>query len=69
LLTHVAAVGSKYVDQVLDSVCVLECSMRHLFLRAEIDKNGRMTAAIVNAARINHRAWPTLGYDQDRPST
>jgi hypothetical protein len=35
-------VGSKYVDQVLDSLYVIECSMRHFFLRGEAAKNTNM---------------------------
>jgi hypothetical protein len=35
-------VGSKYVDQVLDSLYVIECSMRHFYLRAEAAKNTNM---------------------------
>ena len=34
-------VGSKYVDQVLDSLYVIESAMRHFFTRAEIGKNAR----------------------------
>ena len=32
-------VGAKYVDQVLDCLYVLECSMRHFFMRAELGKH------------------------------
>jgi hypothetical protein len=32
-------VGSKYVDQVLDSLYVIEMGMRHFFIRAEMGKN------------------------------
>jgi hypothetical protein len=32
-------VGSKYVDQVLDSLYVIEMAMRHFFIRAEMGKN------------------------------
>ena len=32
-------VGDKYTDAVLDSLYVIECSMRHFFLRAEMGKN------------------------------
>ena len=32
-------VGDKYTDAVLDSLYVIECSMRHFFLRAERGKN------------------------------
>jgi hypothetical protein len=32
-------VGSKYVDQVLDSLYVVEMAMRHFFIRAEMGKN------------------------------
>jgi hypothetical protein len=31
-------VGEKYTDAVLDSLYVIECSMRHFFLRAEMRK-------------------------------
>ena len=32
-------VGSKYVDQVLDSLYVIEMATRHFFIRAEMGKN------------------------------
>jgi hypothetical protein len=32
-------VGSKHVDQVLDSLYVIETAMKHFFLRAEMGKN------------------------------
>jgi hypothetical protein len=32
-------VGEKYTDAVLDSLYVIECAMRHFFLRAEMGKN------------------------------
>jgi hypothetical protein len=32
-------VGAKYVDQVLDSLYVIETAMQHFFLRAEMGKN------------------------------
>jgi hypothetical protein len=32
-------VGDKYTDVVLDSLYVIECSMRHFFLRAEMRKH------------------------------
>jgi hypothetical protein len=32
-------VGDKYTDAVLDSLYVIECSMRHFFIRAEMGKN------------------------------
>jgi hypothetical protein len=32
-------VGAKYVDEVLDSLYVLESAMRHFYLRAEMGKN------------------------------
>jgi hypothetical protein len=35
-------VGSKYVDQVLDCLYVIECSMRHFVLRAEAARNTNM---------------------------
>ncbi len=34
-----STVGSKYVDQVLDSLYVIEMAMRHFFIRAEKGKN------------------------------
>jgi hypothetical protein len=42
-------VGSKYVDQVLDSLYVIECSMRHFFLRAEVAKNTDMKPEKIDA--------------------
>ena len=42
-------VGSKYVDQVLDSLFVLERSMRHFFVRAEIGKNAGRKQSEVDA--------------------
>jgi hypothetical protein len=42
-------VGSKYVDQVLDSLYVIECSMRHFFLRAEVAKNTNMKPEKIDA--------------------
>jgi hypothetical protein len=32
-------VGSKYVDQLLDSLYVIETAMQHFFIRAEMGKN------------------------------
>jgi hypothetical protein len=32
-------VGSKYVDQVLDSLYVIEMAIRHFFIRAEMGKD------------------------------
>ena len=32
-------VGSKYVDQVLDSLYVIETAAQHFFIRAEMGKN------------------------------
>jgi hypothetical protein len=32
-------VGLKYVDQVLDSLYVIEAAMGHFFIRAEMGKN------------------------------
>jgi hypothetical protein len=37
-------VGAKYVDQMLDSLYVLENAMRHFFVRAEMSKNRRPQA-------------------------
>ena len=34
-----AAIGSKYVDQVLDCLYVIEMAMRHFYLRAEMRKH------------------------------
>lgn len=31
--------SSKYIDQVLDSLCVIETAMRHFFIRAETGKD------------------------------
>jgi hypothetical protein len=42
-------VGSKYVDQVLDSLYVIECSMRHFFSRAEAAKNTNMKPEKIDA--------------------
>jgi hypothetical protein len=40
-------VGSKHVDQVLDSLYVIETAMRHFFIRAEMGKNaGRKQAEV-----------------------
>jgi hypothetical protein len=40
-------VGTKYVDQVLDSLYVIETAARHLFIRAEMGKNaGRKQAEV-----------------------
>jgi hypothetical protein len=36
-------VGSKYVDQVLDSLYVLEMGMRHFFIRAEVSKGRKQS--------------------------
>jgi hypothetical protein len=36
-------VGDKYTDAVLDSLYVIECSMRHFFLRAEMRKHTKHT--------------------------
>ena len=54
-------VGAKYVDQVLDSLYVIEKAMRHFFLRAEtgkavgrgqqqVDENFRQAAALAALA-------------------
>jgi hypothetical protein len=42
-------VGSKYVDQVLDSLYVLESSMGHYFIRAEMGKNAGRKQSEVDA--------------------
>jgi hypothetical protein len=42
-------VGSKYVDQVLDSLYVIECSMRHFFSRAEAAKTTNMKPEKIDA--------------------
>ena len=42
-------VGSKYVDQVLDCLYVIECSARHFFLRAEVAKNTDMKPEKIDA--------------------
>ena len=42
-------VGSKYVDQVLDALYVLEKTMRHFFIRAEMGKNAGRDQSEVDA--------------------
>ena len=42
-------VGSKYVDQVLDSLYVIETAARHFFLRAEMGKNAGRKQSEVDA--------------------
>jgi hypothetical protein len=42
-------VGSKYVDQVLDSLYVIESAMRHFFIRAEMAKNTNMKPEMIDA--------------------
>ena len=42
-------VGAKYVDQVLDSFHVLERSMRHFFMRAEMGLNAGRKQSEVDA--------------------
>ena len=42
-------VGLKYVDQMLDSLYVIETAMRHFFLRAEMGKNAGRNHAEVDA--------------------
>jgi hypothetical protein len=39
MLCSVWLVGAKYVDQVLDSLYVLENAMRHFYIRAEMGNN------------------------------
>ena len=39
MLCSVWLVGAKYVDQVLDSLYVLENAMRHFYIRAEMGSN------------------------------
>jgi hypothetical protein len=41
-------VGAKYVDQVLDSLYVLESAMRHFYIRAEMGKNTGRKEALVD---------------------
>jgi hypothetical protein len=41
-------VGSKYVDQVLDSLYVIEMAMRHFCMRAEMGKNAGRKEALVD---------------------
>ena len=41
-------VGSKYVDQVLDSLYVIEMAMRHFYVRAEMGKNAGRKEALVD---------------------
>ena len=41
-------VGSKYVDQVLDSLYVTEMAMRHFYMRAEMGKNAGRKEALVD---------------------
>ena len=42
-------VGDKYTDAVLDSLYVIECSMRHFFLRAEMRKHTDEKADLIDA--------------------
>jgi hypothetical protein len=42
-------IGSKYVDQVLDSLYVLEKAMQHFFIRAEMGKNTSRSQSEVDA--------------------
>jgi hypothetical protein len=42
-------VGSKYVDQVLDNLYVIESAMRHFFIRAEMAKNTNMKPEMIDA--------------------
>ncbi len=41
-------VGSKYVDQVLDSLYVIEMAMRHFYMRAAMGKNAGRKEALVD---------------------
>jgi hypothetical protein len=41
-------VGSKYVDQVLDSLYVIEMAMRHFYVRAEMGKNAGRKEVLVD---------------------
>ena len=41
-------VGSKYVDQVVDSLYVVEMAMRHFYMRAEMGKNAGRKEALVD---------------------
>jgi hypothetical protein len=42
-------VGAKYVDQVLDSLYVLESAMRHFYIRAEIRKHTNDEPDLIDA--------------------
>jgi hypothetical protein len=42
-------VGAKYVDQVLDSLYVIETAMQHFFIRAEMGKNAGRKNEVVDA--------------------
>ena len=50
-------VGSKYVDQVLDSLYVIETAARHFFLRAEMGKNAGRKQSEVDADDERRRIW------------
>jgi hypothetical protein len=41
-------IGSKYVDQVVDSLYVIEKAMRHFYMRAEMGKNAGRKEALVD---------------------
>ena len=41
-------VGPKYVDQVVDSLYVIEMAMRHFYMRAEMGKNAGRKEALVD---------------------
>jgi hypothetical protein len=58
-------VGSKYVDQVLDSLYVIETAMKHFFVRAEMGKNaGRRSEEVdedYRQAAALLRWWHRIG--------
>jgi hypothetical protein len=63
-------VGLKYVDQVLDSLYVIETAMRHFFLRAEMGKNAGRNHAEVDAdfEKAAHLATMVAPYRHPRLS-
>ena len=63
-------VGLKYVDQVLDSLYVIETAMRHFFLRAEMGKNAGRNQAEVDAdfEKAAHLATMVAPYRHPRLS-
>jgi hypothetical protein len=63
-------VGSRYVDQVLDSLYVIESSMKHFFIRAEMAKETGQKAEIVDGyyERAAHLAALAAPYRHARLS-